>query len=148
MSTEKNSALFRRFVEEGLNQKNIAGIQAEIAAPGIVLEAPGIPTAAGIAQGYELFEQSVQGFTDAFPDVQCTIPFLVAEGETVAADLAYHGTHEKEFAGVPPSHEHVHGGELWFVEFEGGLFKNVRICEYGVPLRAALIAAGAHGAHP
>jgi predicted ester cyclase len=148
MSAEHNEAVVRRFVEEGINQQKIEAIHDEIAAPGLVLEAPGLPTAAGQANGYELFKQSVVGFVDAFPDVQCTIPFLVAEGDAVAADLAYHGTQEKDFAGVPATHEHVKGGELWFFEFEGGKIKSCRICEYGVPLRAALIAAGSHGAHP
>ena len=50
---------------------------------------------------------------------------------------------------MPASHEDVAGGELWFVEFnDKGQMKNVRICEYGTPLRTAMIAAGAHGAHP
>jgi hypothetical protein len=140
--------VFRRFVDIGLNQNNIESIQAEICAPNLVLEAPGVPTPAGIAQGYELFKQSVLGFTGAFPDVKCTLPYLIAEGETVAADIAYHGHHENEFMGVPPSHEDVGGGELWFVDFQNGKMTNVRICEYGTPLRSAMIAAGAHGAHP
>ena len=40
----------------------------------------------------------------------------------------------------------VRGCDLF--EFENGKIKTCRICEYGVPLRAALIAAGSHGAHP
>ena len=148
MSVDQNLKVFRRFVDEGLNNKNIAGIHAEICAPGLVLEAPGVPTQAGIAQGFAIFKQAVLGFTHAFPDVQCTLPYIVAEGETVAADISYHGHHENEFQGVPPSHQDVHGGELWFVEFQDGKMKNVRICEYGTPLRTAMIAAGAHGAHP
>jgi predicted ester cyclase len=148
MSAEQNAAVFRRFVEEGLNKKNINGIQAEICAPDLVLEAPGVPTQVGRDKGYEQFKLAVVGFTDAFPDVDCKLPYLIAEGETVAADIAYHGHHRKEFMGVAPSNEDVPGGELWFVEFQNGKMKNVRICEYGTPLRAAMIAAGAHGAHP
>ncbi|BCM94219.1 hypothetical protein IAD21_06122 [Abditibacteriota bacterium] len=148
MSTSENEAVFRRFVEEGLNAKNIEAIQAEICAPELVLEAPGIPTADGQANGYEIFKQSVLGFTGAFGNLVCTLPYVVAEGDIVAADIAYHGTHDAEFAGVQPSHEDVHGGELWFVDFKDGKMTSVRICEYGTPLRTALIAAGAHGAHP
>ena len=148
MPAAQNEQVFRRFVDIGLNQNKIESIQAEICAPNLVLEAPGVPTNAGREQGYELFKQSVLGFTHAFPDVQCKLPFLVAEGETVAADIAYHGHHENEFMGVPPSHEDVAGGELWFVDFKDGKMTNVRICEYGTPLRAAMTAAGAHRAHP
>jgi predicted ester cyclase len=148
MSKEQNEAVFRRFVAEGLNQNNLESFQAEICAPDLVLEAPGIKTQDGIDNGYELFKASVLGFVGAFPDVECTLPYVVSEGDVVAADIAYHGTQEGDFAGVPATHEHIHGGELWFVEFQDGKMKSVRICEYGTPLRAALIAAGAHGAHP
>jgi len=148
MSAEQNLEVFRRFVEVGLNGKDIMSISADICTPDLVLEAPGIPMAKGREQGLEVFNQSVKGFTDAFPDVQCTMPYLFAEGDTLAADIAYHGTHEQDFAGVPATHEHVKGGELWFVEFENGKMKLVRICEYGTPLRSALLAAQAHGQHP
>lgn len=142
--SNQNVEVFKRFVEIGLNQKDIMSILNDICTTDLVLEAPGVQTQAGIDQGLEIFKQSVLGFTGAFPDVQCTMPYLIAEGDTVAADIAYHGTHETEFAGVPPSHKHVKGGELWFVEFRDGKMKNVRICEYGQPLRAALVEAGAH----
>jgi len=95
----------------------------------------------GKANGKEIYKQSVLGFTGAFPDVQVEIPYLVAEGEAVACDLAYQGTQEKDFAGVPVTHKHIHAGELWFFEFENGKIKACRICEYGTPLRAAQMYA-------
>ena len=146
MSVEQNKAVVERFVAEGLNNKNIAGIMSEIGASDLVLEAPGIPTQAGKDNGYDLYQQSVQGFTDAFPDVQCKIEYIIAEGDSVSFDISYQGTHEKEFAGVAPKHEHIHGAELWFIDFNAeGKMKNVRICEYGKPLRTAMLDEQAHG---
>lgn len=144
MSVEQNVAAFQRFVEVGLNQKNFLSIAEDLLAPDLVLEAPGVPTEAGKANGKEIFIQSVQGFVGGFPDVVCTMKYTLAEGDTVAVDLPYEGTHKGEFAGVHPTGVFVKAAELWFVEFQGGKFKNVRICEYGSPLRTLLLA----GVHP
>ena len=140
MSVEQNVAVFQQFVDVGLNKKDLMSIADKILAPDLVLEAPGIPTEAGKAQGKALFEQSVIAFVEAFPDVVCTMKYTLAEGETVAVDLPYEGTHKKEFAGVAPTGLYIHGAELWFVEYENGQMKNVRICEYGTPLRSLLLA--------
>jgi len=149
MSVEQNIETIKKFVEVGLNQKSIDSILADILNPAVALEAPGVPTAAGQENGYQIFREAVFGWTDAFPDVQVDIASLIVEGESGSFDLPYSGTHVKDFAGVPATNEKVHGAELWFVQFDGnGKFLNVRICEYGTPLRAALIAAQAHGAHP
>ncbi len=144
MSVEQNVAAFQRFIEVGLNQKNLLSISDELLAPDLVLEAPGIPTEVGKTDGKRQFEQSVIAFVEAFPDVKAYGKFVVAEGDTVSVDLPYEGTHKKEFAGVAATNVYIHGAELWFVEYENGKFKNVRICEYGVPLRSALLAVPVH----
>jgi predicted ester cyclase len=146
---EKCLATAKKFIDVGLNQKKIDSIMSEICAPDVALEAPGVPTAAGAAEGFKIFREAVFGWTDAFPDVDVKINSLIANGNSVSFDVPYEGTHVKEFAGVPPTNEKVKGAELWFCQCDDeGRFKNVRICEYGTPLRAALIAAQAHGAHP
>ncbi len=140
MSADQNVAVFQRFVEIGLNQKKLASISEEILAPDLVLEAPGIPTEDGKRNGKALFIQSVDAFVGAFPDVKVSMKYTAAEGDTVAVDLPYEGTHLKEFAGVAPTGLYIHGAELWFVEYQNGKMKNVRICEYGTPLRSMLLA--------
>lgn len=149
MSEEQNIATIKKFVDVGLNGKAIDSILAEILNPAVALEAPGVPTAAGAAQGYQIFREAVFGWTDAFPDVKVDVASLIVNGNSGSFDLPYSGTHAKDFAGIPATNELVHGAELWFVQFDDeGKFLNVRICEYGVPLRGALLAAQAHGAHP
>jgi len=138
-SPARNLETCRRFVEIGLNQKNLASIAEEILAPDLVLEAPGVPMSAGRAQGNAIFHQAVGGFVAAFPDVKCWIPYHAADGDAVAIDIAYEGTHRAEFMGVPATGKHIRAGELWSIEFDdSGKMKNVRICEYGTPLRALL----------
>jgi len=141
MPVDHNVAVFQRFVEIGLNQKNLPSIADEILAPDLILEAPGIPMEAGKTSGKAMFIQSVQGFVGAFPDVVATMKYTLAEDETVSVDLPYEGTHKGDFAGVAATNIFVKGAELWFVEYEGGKMKNVRICEYGTPLRTLLLAA-------
>jgi predicted ester cyclase len=140
MSVEQNVLCFNRFVEEGLNKKQVLAIAQEICNPDLVLEAPGVPTEAGHKDGMEIFKQFAGGFVSAFPDVNCSLAYCVAEGETVAVDILYEGTHKKEFAGVPATNKYIKGGELWFVEFANGKMSHIRICEYGTPLRAMLLA--------
>lgn len=139
MSQEAQAkAVFKRFVEVGLNRKNMMAIADEILAPDLVIEAPGVPEAAGRAAGKDIYIQAVVGFTDAFPDLECTIPYMVANGTSVAADIAYQGTHKGEFLGVPATGKNVKAGELWFCRVVDGKINYVRICEYGAPLMALL----------
>ena len=138
MSVENNVNICNRFIEEGLNQGNILAVADELVNQDLALEAPGVPTADGHANGYEIFKFFVSTFTDAFPDLSCSLPYTIAEGDTVAMDIAYSGTHKKEFAGVPATDRFVEGGELWFVKFRDGKMAHIRICEYGTPLYAML----------
>ncbi len=147
MSLEKNISAAKKFVEIGLNQKNIGSIMTGLCAPDLVLEAPGVPAELGRSQGYQLFHDAVHEWTQAFPDVRVDIAHLVTDDTTASLDLLYEGTHAREFLGVPATHETVRGAELWFVELdEDGRFKRVRICEYGTPLLTSLREAEARRA--
>src|SRR3712207_7685792 len=46
-------------------------------------------------------------FTEAFPDLRLTIQDIAAEGETVAARVAFLGTHRGGFQGLPPTGKEV-----------------------------------------
>jgi predicted ester cyclase len=139
MPYEQNLACFNRFVEEGLNQHKVLEIGDEICNPDLILEAPGVPTADGHKAGYDIFKVFASSFVGAFPDVVCTLKYSIGEGETIAFDIDYKGTHKKEFGGIPATNKYIEGGELWYVEFKGGKMQSIRICEYGTPLRDLLL---------
>jgi steroid delta-isomerase-like uncharacterized protein len=53
------------------------------------------------------------GFMNAFPDSRVTIDDMIAEGDQVVTKKTFRGTHEGEFAGIPPTGKTV---ELQFVD--------------------------------
>jgi steroid delta-isomerase-like uncharacterized protein len=50
---------------------------------------------------------------NAFPDSRVTIDDMIAEGDQVVTKKTFRGTHEGEFAGIPPTGKTV---ELQFVD--------------------------------
>lgn len=136
---QKNVACFERFVEEGLNQKKVGDLIEELVTSNIIMEAPGVPMIDGRLNGKEIFRFFTTSFVDAFPDIKCSLAHCIADGDIVAVDILYEGTHAKEFAGVPATNKYIKGGELWYMHFNNGKISNLRICEYGTPLRAMLL---------
>jgi steroid delta-isomerase-like uncharacterized protein len=55
----------------------------------------------------EAWRQFTAPFTEAFPDLRLTIQDIAAEGDTVAARVAFRGTHRDEFQGIPPTDKEV-----------------------------------------
>jgi predicted ester cyclase len=58
---------------------------------------------AGMADGHEGFQRVLGLFRAAFPDLQLTIEFMVADGEKLAAHIRTEGTHLGPFMGAPPT---------------------------------------------
>lgn len=94
----QNEAIVRRVVEEVWNAGNL-GVLDELYAADYVDHA----AEPGQAQGVAGVEQSVTMFRTAFPDMGLTINDLVAEGDTVVTRFTASGTHQAEFAGIPPT---------------------------------------------
>lgn len=131
---EANKAVYRRFVEEVINQGNLAIID-ELYAPDYVDH--DLPPGAG--GGLDGVRRVQQLFRVGFPDVQFTIEDMVAEGDTVASHVTGHGTHTGDFMGIPPSGKEATWRSL-------GVFRVVdgKIVEhYGIPdLLGLLIQIG------
>jgi len=98
MSTETNKALTRRFYQEIVNQKQLA-VADELVADNFV--AHDLP--AGLPPGPAGLKIFVGVFHSAFPDGQLSINQMIAEGDTVATRLTFHGTHTGEFQGIAPT---------------------------------------------
>ena len=99
MSTEENKALISRFIEVA-NQGNVTEVSTtldELFVPDFVRHDP----AGGFRsrEGYKQFLFSLQA---ALPG-QLTLEDLIAEGEKVVVRYTFHGTHQGEWRGLPPT---------------------------------------------
>jgi len=103
MSVEQNKALFRRFVEEVLNNGNVSTID-ELLAPNFV-EREVLPP--GTPGGREGVKQLTMMFRTAFPDFNVSIDDMIAEGDKIVARTTWNGTQKGEFMGIPPSGKRV-----------------------------------------
>jgi steroid delta-isomerase-like uncharacterized protein len=115
VSTEDNKALVRRFVDEVQSAGN-TGLIDEICSPEFVNHStpPGTPTdREGIKVVTAIFRR-------AFPDSYFTVEDMVAEGDKVATRKTFHGTHEGEFMGIPPSGRTVTMGLIDIVRISEG----------------------------
>jgi predicted ester cyclase len=115
MSAETNKAASRRFYEEIINQKKLALVD-EVAGANYVSH--GFPP--GLPPGREGLKAFVGAFHAAFPDGHLTIDQMIAEGDTVATRLTFHGTHTHEFMGIAPTGKKVTVPALDMARFEGG----------------------------
>jgi predicted ester cyclase len=92
--TEANIATFRRAIDEGWNNGNLAVID-ELFAPDFVEHQ------AGIAPGREGVKGSIRALRTAFSDLRLEVEDAVAEGDTVWFRLHGAGTHDGPFMGMP-----------------------------------------------
>jgi predicted ester cyclase len=115
MSTEDNKAASRRFYEEVINQKQLAVVD-EVADNNYHSHdfPPGLPPG---REGLKIF---ISVFHAAFPDGHLTIDQMIAEGDTVATRLTFHGTHTGEFQGIAPTGKKVTIPALDMARFESG----------------------------
>jgi predicted ester cyclase len=131
MAGEDNKAIYRRFVEEVVNQGHF-NVVDELYAPDYVDHAapPGAP---GGLMGVKM----IMGmFRTAFPDVHFTIIQMVAEGDMVATFVTGEGTNNGPFMGRPASGKHAKWNSTGFFRVKDG-----RIVEHwGVPDLLAIMS--------
>jgi steroid delta-isomerase-like uncharacterized protein len=122
MSEETNKALLRRFVEEMVNQGNMA-VAPELVAPDF-LELDPFP---GQAPGQAGLIESIERLRTAFPDLVWRIEEMVAEGEKVASLHTWSGTHRDEFLGIAPTGKRVRMSCMIFDTYADGKLKKSRL---------------------
>jgi steroid delta-isomerase-like uncharacterized protein len=113
--SEENKALVRRFVDEVQSGGNIDVID-ELCSPEFVNHSapPGMPAD---CEGVKLVTAM---FRQAFPDSYFTVENMIAEGDKVATRKTFHGTHEGEFLGIPPTGRPVSIGLIDIVRVADG----------------------------
>ena len=100
--SEENKDVVRRWIE-AYNERDLE-TEAGVLSPGFVAHVSAAP---GPLEGLEAWRQFTAPFTEAFPDLRLTIQDIAAEGDTVAARVAFRGTHRGEFQGIPPTDREV-----------------------------------------
>jgi predicted ester cyclase len=96
MSTEQNTALYRRFIEEVANRGNIA-VADDILAPEVI-EHERLPP--GLSPDREGIKALFTMLRRAFPDLAITIEDQVAAGDKVVARVMIRGTHQGALLGI------------------------------------------------
>ncbi len=91
-----NEAIYRRLIEEGFNQGNLAVVD-ELVAPGAQEHQR------GSADGIEGTKGTIKYLRSAFPDFKITIDDVVVSGDKVWARQKGGGTNLGSFAGHPPT---------------------------------------------
>jgi predicted ester cyclase len=114
MSLEENKAIFRRMIEEIWNKKN-AYVADELFAPDATS-----PTAPQLSPGPVGVKEIARTFLAAFPDLEITIDYLVAEGDRVFGRLTERATHRGDFFGIPASGKQVQFTEMGILRIANG----------------------------
>ena len=116
MSAEDNKALVRRFVDEVQSGGNTDLIDEICSAEFVNHSAsPGLPAD---REGIKILTTMFKG---AFPDSYFTVEDMIAEGDKVVTRKTFHGTHEGEFMGIPPSGRTVTVSLIDVVRISDGL---------------------------
>jgi predicted ester cyclase len=120
MSAAENEAVFRRWID-AFNDRDKQG-EADARAPGYIAHAPGVPEPLD-SDAWVQFIFDV--FVGAFPDLRLTIEEIGASDYTVAARMAFRGTHRGEFQGLPPTNR-----EVAFTSVELDRMENGKVAEH------------------
>lgn len=111
---EENKRIVRQIPEEVANEGNVALLD-EIFAEDLIDHTP-LGETRGREAAKELFEQ----LRAAFPDLEVTVEDMIAEGDTVAARVKWHATHEGEFRGIEPTGREVEFPVMAFLRLKDG----------------------------
>jgi steroid delta-isomerase-like uncharacterized protein len=108
-----NKALIRWWTA-ALNACNVARLRA-LAAPDCIVHLGGRPS-----QDIAAAERFVVSFRVAFPDGPLSIDDLIAEGDRVAHRWTVHGTHQRDFEGIPATGRLVTMTGIFIYRIAGG----------------------------
>ena len=131
MSSMSNEAIYRRLIEEGFNQGNLA-VADELVAP----DAPEHQRGGG-GDGPEGVKKTINYLRAAFPDFKITIDEVVASGDKVWARQRGGGTNLGSFAGHPPTGRKAFIDVIDVCRFEDGKM----VEHWGVPDQLGMMLA-------
>ena len=113
--SEENKALYRRFIDEIIINKNVDAIDNLMSAD--MIEHNPVP---GQTPSREGMKQLMSMFFSAFPDLHSSIDVLVAEGDIVAGRMTTTGTHKGDFMGIAATGKQVNFTDTHIVRIVNG----------------------------
>jgi steroid delta-isomerase-like uncharacterized protein len=119
---QNNREIVRRFVEEVLNQGNIAATD-RFFREDMVEQVP-FP---GQGPGLEGLKNVLRAMRAGFPDLHWSVDEQIAEGEKVLTRFEWTGTHRGEFLGVPATGRPVKVWGTVIDRFQGDKIKETRL---------------------
>ena len=96
MSVEENRAVVRRYFEEIWNQGDLTAIEACMA-PDVLAHSEHSEAGEARHVDWDVWRDAIQRWRRGFPDIQHVVEYLVAEGDLVAANFRFTGTHRGVF---------------------------------------------------
>lgn len=97
MKLEQNKAIVRGYMNEILNEGNLAAFDSYFSEDVVFNN----------SKGFKQQLAGMQAIRTAFPDFRLTIEDQIAEGDKVVTRVTFHGTHRGEFRGVAPTGKQV-----------------------------------------
>ena len=107
---EQNKTLFKRFVDEVFNKKNVAVID-ELMDPNMVEHNLGT---------LQELKALITAFLGAFPDLHVTVDDLIAEGDKIVGRVTLTGTQQGELMGIPATGKKVSFSEILIIRISNG----------------------------
>lgn len=121
MSTDKNKAVVRHFIEEVFVKGKVAAVD-ELAAVDFVPH-----SWASVKPGIDNLKQAVTRVSSGLSDVRMTIEDMIAEGDKVAVRLTAHAVHKGDFMGMPATGKSYTISEIHIVRvFDGNVVEHWR----------------------
>jgi len=118
LMSEENKALVERYYREvmTLGQGDTVKFDEFVSKAAVLHNSYSNPPV-----GPKEWKKRVQIFTTSFSDVEITLGEILAEGDSVAAQMIYRGTHKAEFLGIPASGVRVAVDEIQIMRIQDGM---------------------------
>jgi steroid delta-isomerase-like uncharacterized protein len=113
--SEENKERQRRFVEDYQGRRD-ESVGEELLADDFVNHAE-VPGLANDREGVMLFHRALWG---GFSDFRVEIHDLLADGDRVVTRKTFHGTHDGDFMGIPPTGKQVSWDVIDIVRYRDG----------------------------
>jgi predicted ester cyclase len=138
MATTSNEEIYRRIIEEGFNQGDLAVVEELVGANAIEHQR------GGAGDGIEGVKRTITILRSAFPDFTITIDEVAVVGDKVWARQRGGGTNLGSFAGFPPTGRKALTDVIDICRFEDGKM----VEHWGVPDQLGMMMSLGHIAKP